>query len=84
MAAKKIAISVPEEVLTAVDRAAAERSVTRSRFITDVLRRVAAARTDAEVRRRVDELFSDPRIAGEQRETARAGAAALRDSESEW
>lgn len=84
MAAKKIAISVPEEVLTAVDRAAAERSVTRSRFITDVLRRVAAARTDAEVRRRVDELFSDPRIAGEQRETARAGAAALRDRESEW
>lgn len=84
MPAKKIAISVPEEVLAAVDRAAARRSVTRSRFISDVLRRVAAARSDAEVRRCVNELFSDPEIAGEQREAARAGAAALHDDECEW
>jgi metal-responsive CopG/Arc/MetJ family transcriptional regulator len=83
MAAKKIAISVPEDVLDQVDRAASQRGLTRSGFITEVLRRVAAARADAEVRRRVDELFSDPDVAEEQRETARAIATAL-PPESAW
>jgi hypothetical protein len=84
MAAKKIAISVPEDVLAQVDQAAARRGITRSGFITEVLRRVAAARGDAEIRRRVDALFSDPGTAGEQRDTARAGAAALPGTESGW
>ena len=70
MSAKKFAISVPEEVMDQVDRAARGRGVTRSRFISDVLRRVAHARRDAEVTRRIDELFADPKLQKEQKGTA--------------
>jgi len=72
MVAKKLAISLPEEVLERVDAAAARRGMSRSGFIASVLRRVAAAHSDAEVSKRVDELFADPSIAVEQRETAAA------------
>jgi 20S proteasome alpha/beta subunit len=71
MAAIKLAISVPEEVIRKVDQAAKRRGMTRSGFIADVLSRVARARTDAEIARRVNDLFSDPEIAGEQVETAK-------------
>ena len=57
MPVKKIAISVPPDVIRQVDLAARERGVTRSRFITDVLRRVARARSDAEIKRRVNEVL---------------------------
>ncbi|HVY62900.1 MAG TPA: hypothetical protein VHF22_14680 [Planctomycetota bacterium] len=72
MAAKKFAISVPEDVMRQVDRAARGLGVTRSRYIVGVLRRVARARSDAEITRRVDELFADPEVAREQAETAAA------------
>ena len=72
MAAKKFAISVPEDVMRQVDRAAADRGVTRSRFIADVLRRAAQARGDAEITRQLDHLFADPSVTKEQLETARA------------
>jgi hypothetical protein len=71
MPARKLAISVPEEVIREVDRAAKRRGMTRSGFITGVLSDVARARTDAEISRRVNALFSDPDIAREQVETAK-------------
>jgi hypothetical protein len=71
VAARKLAISVPEEVIREVDHAAKRCGMTRSGFITDILSRVARARTDAEISRRVNDLFSDPEIAREQLETAK-------------
>ena len=71
MPTRKLAISVPEEVLDEVDGAAKQRGMTRSGFITYVLRRLARARTDAEISRRVNELFSDPEVAREQAATAK-------------
>jgi hypothetical protein len=53
-----------------VDRAARRRGMTR--IVSHVLARVAEARTDAEISRRVDALFRDPEVAREQRQTARA------------
>ena len=70
MPVRKIAISVPEEVLRHVDRAARRAGLTRSGFITALLRRGASARSDAEVTRRLNALFADPEIAGEQRSTS--------------
>ena len=72
MAAKKFAISVPEEVMEQVDALASRQGVTRSRLIADVLRKLARARSDEEITRRVNALFRDPAIAAEQCETARA------------
>ena len=71
MAARKFAISIPEDVMRQVDRAAKRRRMTRSGFISGVLATVARAQTDAEISRKVDELFSDPEVAREQVETAR-------------
>jgi metal-responsive CopG/Arc/MetJ family transcriptional regulator len=72
MPVKKLAISVPEDVVRAVDRAAAARRVTRSRFISDTLRVVARARTDAEIRARVDRVMADLDVSTEQHETSLA------------
>jgi hypothetical protein len=84
MAVRKFAISVHEQIMREVDRAAAERGVTRSRFIADVLRRAAQARSDAEITRQLDRLFADQEIANEQRATARAFQSAGSSVGTEW
>jgi metal-responsive CopG/Arc/MetJ family transcriptional regulator len=77
VAVRKIAISVPEHVLAQVDAAAAERGENRSRFITQMLVLLAQARTDREISRRVNAVFAEPEVVGEQRETARASSRVL-------
>jgi metal-responsive CopG/Arc/MetJ family transcriptional regulator len=84
MPVKKLAISVPEDVIRAVDRAAAARRVTRSRFISDTLRVIAGARTDAEIRVRVDRVMADLDVPAEQRDTARAFQRAGSRRGTEW
>ena len=84
MSVRKFAISVPEEVMEQVDETAAEWGVTRSRFITEVLRRVARLRSDAEVTRRLDEVFGDPGVAQEQKTMNRSLLNARRDAGTEW
>ena len=67
----KTAITVPADLLAAVDEIARERHESRSRFITQVLRWAVRARRDAEIIRKLDELFSNPKLAVVQRlETA--------------
>lgn len=83
MGAHKFAISVPEEVMARVDEAAERRGVTRSRFITDVLRKVARAQTDADITRRLDEVFGKPDVAHEQRRMSRELLTARAD-DGEW
>jgi metal-responsive CopG/Arc/MetJ family transcriptional regulator len=70
MALRKTAIAVPDELLAAVDRAARERHETRNRFVTRVLEQAVRARRDAEITRRLNELFASPAIAAEQRDDA--------------
>lgn len=87
MAVKKIAISVPEEVLEQVDSAAAERGENRSRFITQMLMLLARARSDRDISRRVNAVFAEPEIQEEQVQTARATArelARIRRKEPKW
>ena len=84
MAARKFAISIPEDVMRRVDRTAARLGVTRSRFVAQVLHRVASARTDAEISRRVDAFFADPKLAREQAETARRFRRAAPGAGTEW
>jgi len=79
MAVRKFAISVAEEVMEQVDRAAARRQMTRSGFVAHVLREIARARSDAETTKRINRIMADPELAAEQKETADAfGALASR------
>jgi metal-responsive CopG/Arc/MetJ family transcriptional regulator len=70
MPLRKTAIAIPEDLLAAVDHAAQSRGETRNRFVTRVLRAAVGARRDAEVTRRLNELFSDVELAREQARSA--------------
>jgi len=80
VAHKKTAIAVPEALLADVDRAARERHMSRSKYITRILQAAVRARRDADITRRLDELFADERLAREQRR----GAEVLTDLEAGW
>jgi metal-responsive CopG/Arc/MetJ family transcriptional regulator len=66
MALRKTAIAVPDDLLAAVDRMARERHESRNRFVTCVLRHAVQARRDAEITRRLNELFATPELAQRQ------------------
>jgi len=80
MAIRKTAIAVPEELLEAVDRAAAERGESRSRFINRVLREAVRARRDAAITARLDALFASEDMQSAQRQAAEA----LDDAAVDW
>jgi metal-responsive CopG/Arc/MetJ family transcriptional regulator len=63
MPLRKTAIAVSESLLTAVDRAARERHESRNRFVTRVLQYAVSARRDADITRRLDELFAVSSVA---------------------
>jgi metal-responsive CopG/Arc/MetJ family transcriptional regulator len=80
MAYRKTAIAVPEQLLADVDRAAQARGESRSAYISRVLAVAVRARRDAEITRKLDELFADERV----RKAQRRGAAALDRVGSDW
>lgn len=70
MPLRKTAITIPEDLLAEVDRAARERRESRSRFVTRVLRKAVRARRDAAITRRLNELFAEPELVDEQKRGA--------------
>jgi predicted transcriptional regulator len=70
MPLRKTAIAVSDELLAAVDRVARARRESRNRFVTRVLQHAVRARRDAEITRRLNELFAAPEIAQQQRRDA--------------
>ena len=80
MPLRKTAIAVPEDLLAAVDRAARERRESRNQFVTLVLRRAVRARRDAEITRRLDQLFAASDLPAEHSREATA----LDDIGTDW
>lgn len=76
----KTAIAVPDALLAEVDRAASERGESRSAYIARVLQVAVRARRDAEITRKLNELFSDARTRKSQRRTA----GELDEAGSDW
>ena len=66
MPVRKIAISLPEDVLLQVDRQAKRSKTTRSGWITHVLSEVSRASTRAEITERINHLFAEPETVEEQ------------------
>src|SRR6266849_6227291 len=58
MPLRKTAIAVSDDLLAAVDRAARQRHESRNRFVTRVFFYSFGDRRDAEITRRLNELFS--------------------------
>ena len=85
MPLRKTAIAVPDDLLAAVDRAARERRESRNRFVTRVLRQAVRARRDAEITRRLNEIFAGPDLAGEHgREASELDAAGTSWTNERW
>ncbi len=57
MPVRKIAISVPEDVLNRVDRLAKKSYTTRSGLITQVLKEIAPAASRSEITEKINALF---------------------------
>ena len=76
----KTAIAVPESLLADVDRAASERGESRSAYITRVLAVAVRARRDAEITKKLDELFADARV----RRAQRRSAVAFDEAGTDW
>ena len=68
--ARKIGITVPRQVLRTIDFAARRRGQSRSGFIVHVLQVATSRARDAEITRRLDEIFGDERARSEQVRTA--------------
>ena len=72
MAVRKIAISLPEEVLRQVDRLAKRTHTTRSGCIARVLSKFSHASTQTEITEQINLLFSESSLAKEQAAVANA------------
>ena len=84
MAVKKIAISLPPQALKQIDQAARESGENRSGFIARICVLAAMARSDREIRRKINKLFADPEIARDQVATAEAMLQAGHSVGTEW
>jgi len=80
MAVRKTAISIPDDLLDQVDRAAADLGESRSRYITRILRAAVRARRDAEVTRRLDLLYTSEPLNRQQVAVAHE----LDDEDDDW
>jgi hypothetical protein len=83
VAVRKIAISIPEDVLRQVDHLAKKSKKTRSALISNVLKEVSRASSRNDIIDRINRLFEDPKIRAEQSKTSRSFNVAVAD-ESEW
>jgi len=66
MPLRKTAIAVSDDLLAAVDRVARARGESRNQFVTRVLQHAVRARRDAEITRRLNELFATSELAQQQ------------------
>ena len=82
MRATKFAISVPAETMLEVDRAAKRLGVTRSRYISMVLARVAKRQRDAAISKQVDQALAE--ISAQDLGFVQYLQRARRDQGTEW
>jgi hypothetical protein len=68
--ARKIGITIPRQVLRAIDSAARRRGRSRSGFIVEVLEVATSRARDVEITRRLDEIFGNEKLRAEQLRTA--------------
>lgn len=76
----KTAITIPEDLLAQLDKAAKQLGESRSRYITHVLRVAVRARRDADITNQLNALFADDKVLKEQRR----GTKVLRAASVNW
>jgi len=84
MRTKKIAISIPSDLVSAIDDIRSKRGVSRSKFITLLLREKIMSEQAREIREAYDRVFSDESIVKEQIDTAAGFEGSGKDEGQEW
>ena len=84
MNTKKIAITVPEDLVMTIDVLSFESGVSRSKFITDILRDQISKDKNDKIKASYDRVFSDNTIAEEQLAMARDFEASGKEEGQEW
>ena len=70
MNTQKIAITVPSDLLDIIDRTTEQRSISRSKFISMLLREKLLDERSRQLKDQYDKVFSDSTICDEQSKTA--------------
>ena len=84
MNTKKIAITVPEDLVMTIDLLSFESGVSRSKFITDILREKISKDKNDKIKASYDRVFSDNTIAEEQLAMARDFEDSGKEEGQEW
>jgi len=84
MNTKKIAITIPRDLVMTIDLLSVEQGVSRSKFITGILKEKILKDQNDKIRATYDRIFSDERIAEEQIATAREFESSGKEDGQEW
>ena len=80
----KIAITVPEDIVMTIDLLSSESGVSRSKFITDVLKEKISKDQNDKIKSAYDTVFSDKTIAEEQLSMAGDFESSGKEEGQEW
>ena len=84
MNTQKIAITVPKDLIMMVDDISKEKGVSRSKFISSVIREKILSERNDRIKTAYDNVFSDEAIKKEQQETAQWFNGAGIEKGQEW
>jgi metal-responsive CopG/Arc/MetJ family transcriptional regulator len=84
MRTEKVAITIPADLIGVIDDIRKRRGVSRSRFITLLLRQKIMDEQARDIREAYDRVFSDEAIAKEQVDTAAGLEGSGRTEGQEW
>ncbi len=84
MNTEKVALTIPKDLLAMVDSISRERGLSRSKFISNLIRERIRDEKNASLKEAYDRVFADDRIRKEQLETARWFEAGGSTEGQEW
>jgi len=84
MNTQKVAITIPIDLVTIVDEISKKRGMSRSKYISSVLREKVLNEKERQLKNAFNQVFSDDSIRKEQRETASWFEGAGSKTGQEW
>jgi metal-responsive CopG/Arc/MetJ family transcriptional regulator len=84
MRTEKVAITIPSDLVATIDAIRNRRGVSRSKFITLLLRQKVQDEQEREIRETYDRVFSDEAVVKEQLDTAAFLDGSGKEEGQEW
>lgn len=84
MNTQKVAITVPRDLIMIIDTISKEKGVSRSKFITSIIKEKILSEKKHKIKKAYNAIFSDKSIREEQKKTAGWFDGAGTESGQEW